>query len=121
MLQYRNNIPYEPYSQRLQRYDMMQLKTRRTMINELTLYKILHSKIKTGTRNEINFSTTNRTKRQNFTFTPNVVNNNVQFFSPMRRFQMDHDRLFINIDITNDNYMNFKRQIRNNIENMTDE
>ena len=115
-IQYQAQNTYESYNQRLDRYDMMTLKSRRIMTNELTLYKILNGKILTKMKETITMITENRSRRHRITFRPNVVNNDVQFFSPIRRMQMNHDIYFDKTDIRDKSYENFKKQIKSIIQ-----
>lgn len=110
-------IPEKHYAMRNLRLEILSLKERRSLTDEITLYKIYTSKLKTTLFNTINLNNPVRTTRfNNNVFYLPTVTTNVECNSPMYRFQLQHDSLFRNIDLNEPSFDTFKRYAMHEIK-----
>lgn len=100
------------------RLKILSLEDRRSIIDELTLYKI-HMGIMITTQNDsLNFHTRTRPTRQtNNVFYLPFVTTNVEYFAPLLRMQRNHDLVFSNLDLNDRCFAAFKRYATNEVSN----
>lgn len=91
------------------RLGLLSLEERRLVSDEITLYKIYSSKLRTKLTNQIRVHTRVRATRQNNMFYLPFVTNNVQHFSTMIRIQRQHDEDFYMNDLSEESMNAFKR------------
>lgn len=104
-------VPEKNYLMRYVRLEILSLEDRRTINDELTLYKMYTRKVTTDLtdslrlRNQIRF-----TRNDNMFYLP-FVTTNVEYFSPMLRLQRNHDLKFKCVDLNEQCLATVKRYI----------
>lgn len=88
------------YEMRYVRLDLLSLENRRLIADEMTLFKILSLRLKCDLINNVHSNTRTRQTRQNNIFFLPTVTTNVEYFSPLIRFQRNHDNIFSNVNLT---------------------
>lgn len=97
------------YHMRNVRLDLLSLEERRTISDELTLYKIYSNRLNTTLNNQIRLNTVTRFTRQNNIFYLPHVTTNVEYFSPILRMQRQHDDKFSMNNLNEAIFNTFKR------------
>lgn len=107
------------YSERLAKFKMIPLYTRRKRYDLLCLHKILHSSIESpDLLHSININTLYRIRSPN-TFSLKVYKNNTSFYSPITRMCRSYNELNRSgkdIDVFNNRFSIFKREISKILE-----
>lgn len=113
-------IPEKHYSMRYMRLDMLSLEERRTLTDELALYKIHPGKIITHLNHALRYNDQSRfTRQNNDVFYLPFVTTNVEYYSPMLRMQRNHDLAFNRLDLNDHCLASFKRYAIHEIKNKT--
>lgn len=83
------------------RLDLLSLEDRRTLSDEIVLYKIYSKRINTTLTDQLHFNRPIRISRQNNNniFYLPFVTTNMEYFAPLLRLQRQHDIMFSNIDL----------------------
>lgn len=97
------------YLMRNVRLELLSLEDRRSVTDELTLFKIHNGTIQTRLNEQLQFNARTRATRQVNTFYLPSVRTNVEFFSPMLRMQRQHDERFYANDLNEQSLNTFKR------------
>lgn len=106
------------YLMRNVRLDLLTLEDRRTITDEVTLFKIHSGGLKTELNNQLHWNRPVRTTRHNNnSFYLPFVMTNVEYFAPLLRMQRKHDELFAEIDLNETNLYTFKRYTTHAIKN----
>lgn len=91
------------------RLDLLSLEDRRSIADEMTLYKINNGNIKSSLTEQLRFNDRIRVTRQMNIFYPSVVRTNVEYFSPLLRMQRQHDEKFSQTNLNEPSLCAFKR------------
>lgn len=92
------------------RLELLSLKDRRTLTDEITLYKIYSKKLNTTLYETISHNRPLRSLRfNNDAFYLPFVTSSVEYYSPMLRLQRTHNTNFNNVDLNEQSLATFKR------------
>lgn len=109
------HYPYECYNMRLRRLELLSLEDRRTLMDELTLYKIENGIFQLGIPINFQFNPIRVTRNNQLFYLPTVTTN-VEFNSPVLRMHRHHMSFFSNVDLHEPNFRAFKRYVTHEIK-----
>lgn len=112
---YKFNIPRETYSNRLQRMNIISLKSRRIILDQLLFYKILNGLLNTSLKQAFNTNRHIHNTRFAPTFYWGRTSTNIDHFSVKVRLQRQHNELFSHSNIFNHSLNRFKAYIIDNL------
>lgn len=115
--------PRPHYNKRLQHLKMHSLESRRLENDEIILHKIIHNRINSSAlkqrlsyHHQIRFTRRNRPNQSNYhqkqTFYLPKMSTNYESNSPINRIQTNHDKYFPAIELSDNRFSFFKRQVR---------
>lgn len=105
---YRQRISYQPYNLRLQTLKMISLADRRTMLEEITLYKLINNNLSTTLVDKLIRHEPSRRTRHTPTFYIPSCSTNIEHNAPIYRMQRNHNDIFSDVDIFNVNLQALK-------------
>lgn len=112
-------VPEKHHSMRNVRLEILSLEDRRTLSDEITLYKIQARTLSTTLYESIVINTPLRTTRHNNNiFYLPFVTTNVEFYSPLHRLQRQHDNVFNNLELNEPSLSTFKRYATHEIKSI---
>ena len=122
MFFFKFNLHKPEYAERLNRLNMMSLKTRRLISDEMSLYKIFHRRIDTKLNQSIVFFNHGRSTRRNVAsdrpiFYTATYSSNAEQNEPLNRMQDHHNKYFTGCDILNTSFESFKNSVVNTAMN----
>lgn len=105
------------YLMRYLRLEMLSLQERRTLNDEIALYKINMGLLNTNLVDSLTFNRPMRSTRfnTNNTFYVPFATTNIEYFSPLYRMQRQHDIVFRNVNLNEPCLNAFKRYINHEI------
>lgn len=115
IIAYKFKVPRGSYESRMKYMNMLSLKSRRVVLDELLLYKIMNLNALESLRNKITINTPIRITRYTPTFYWNNVTTNIEFNSVTTRLQRQHNDHFRSIQLTGLSISNFKNKIIQNL------
>lgn len=99
------------------RLDLLSLQDRRTITDEITLFKIQSGRLRTDLINLLHFNNPLKTTRHNSSaFYLRFVTTNVEYHSPILRMQRKHNESFSKLDLLEQNLNTFKRYATHEIK-----
>lgn len=94
------HFPREDYHLRLIRFDMISLKNRRLISDELFLCKMVNGSLNTKLKNDLTFHQPTRTLRNHPIFYVPFATTNIEYSISLLRIQRQHNDLFRTIDMS---------------------
>lgn len=101
------------YRVRLEKLNIVSLESRRLLLDEFLLFKIVNSLLDTNILNKLNFYASAYRTRYNKLFLPASSRTNVGLASPLNRIQANHNEYFNDLDLFSNTLSSFKLQSYN--------
>lgn len=117
ILSYRFQIPYQPYTDRLNHFKMLSLADRRLIADEMLLYKLINNKLSSYTSNQINVHVATRFTRYTPTFYVPNANSNIEYYSVTNRIQRQHNHQFLSCNLYEQSQNAFRKQVLDAVYN----
>lgn len=111
LIAYKFNIPRGSYISRMKCMNLISLKNRRIILDEILLFKIMNNNALESLKNKITLHTTRIFTRFTPTFYWSNVTSNIEFNSVTTRLQRQHNELFRGITFTEQSLGEFKNKI----------
>lgn len=102
------HYPYECYNMRLRRLEMLSLETRRSLMDELNLFKIRNGTFRLSVTNDFQSNPLRITRNNQLFYLP-FATTNVEYHSPLLRMHRHHMTLFNNVNLNEPSFNAFKR------------